>query len=324
MGKKGFYIINTVLTVVLCVLIFDQRFERSEAALAQRDYSGQYKFTNPILDYENVKMESTSLLYDHIKEKIENLKGKYGLTFDSIYFRDLDNGQWIGINEKEQFATASLIKTPILIAFLRQSEIQPDILYKSVTITEEDVAGAAHQDIKPQIAISAGETYTLLELAKRMIQQSDNVAMRVLVRHIDDKFRNGVFEAIGVTYNVDGDEIMVRVKDYAAFFRILFNASYLSRENSELALEILSDVEFKRGLVAGLPTSITVAHKFGERSYYVDDVATSRQLHDCGVIYYPQKPYILCVMTRGNDFEDQSAFIREVSKLFYTELEKKF
>jgi len=27
------------------------------------------------------------------------------------------------------------------------------------------------------------------------------------------------------------------------------------------------------------------------------------QLHDCGIVYYPETPYLLCVMTKGWNFE---------------------
>ncbi len=319
-----FLLISTVvLSVVLLIILIDPRIQKVAEVKAERDYSSQYKFTNPILDFENVKMESSSLIYEEIKSKINKLKDKYDLEFASVYFRDLDNGQWIGINEKEEFASASLIKLPILISFLRESEAEPQLPMRKVTISAEDVTSAGIQDILPETQMKEGETYTLMEVAERMIEQSDNVAMKVMVRNLESKYRDGIFEAIGVKYVIDRDDVLVRVKDYASFFRILFNASYLSRENSELALEVLSKSTFKNGLTAGVPKSLTVAHKFGERSYYVDGIVSSRQLHDCGIIYYPQKPYILCVMTRGQDYVTQTLFIKEVSKLFYTELEKK-
>jgi beta-lactamase class A len=324
MFQRGLIISNTVLLVILGVLLFDSPLRNFEEAKAQRDYSSEYKFTNPILDYENAKMESSSLVYSHVKSKVEELKDKYKIDFDSIYFRDLDNGQWIGFNEKAEFASASLIKLPILIAFLRQAEVEPGLLDRMVTVTEEDMEGLSIQDIPPEIKLSLGETLTLKEVAERMIQQSDNVAMKVLAKNIDEKYRNSIFSAVGVVYNMENNDVMVRVKDYASFFRVLFNASYLSREHSELALDMLSKTTFTRGLVAGLPKTIQTSHKFGERTYYMDDVVSSRQLHDCGIIYYPQKPYILCVMTRGDDYDNQALFIREVSKLFYTELEKSF
>lgn len=322
MTRKELIASHGILFAIIIVLSLRITSPAVQAVKPTRDYSNLYKFTNPILDYENVKMEQASLFSESIKSKVEKLEDKYDISFASIYFRDLDNGQWIGINEKEEFTSASLIKLPILISLLKESEASPGILERRITVSEEDARETLVQEIKPEAEIMPGESYTVLEAAERMIQESDNTAMHVLLRNIHEKYRVSVFDAVGVAFRVDDKEIMVRVKDYAGFFRVLFNASYLSRENSERALEILTKTTFDGGIVAGVPKSVTVAHKFGERSNYINGMLVTKQLHDCGIVYYPQKPYILCVMTRGTDYEKQQSFIRDVSKLFYRELEE--
>ncbi len=88
---------------------------------------------------------------------------------------------------------------------------------------------------------------------------------------------------------------------------------------SEKALEFLSDVEFTKGLVAGVPKNIAVSHKFGERS--IIDSEDIKQLHDCGIIYYPDRPYLLCVMTRGKNLDVLTDNVRVISYLVYDEIE---
>ena len=89
-------------------------------------------------------------------------------------------------------------------------------------------------------------------------------------------------------------------------------------------METLVNVDFRDGLVAGVPGNIEVAHKFGERE--VDSQQT--QLHDCGIVYYPKRPYLLCVMTRGQHTDDGAvdeqklqAIIKEVSTIVYNYVE---
>ena len=41
------------------------------------------------------------------------------------------------------------------------------------------------------------------------------------------------------------------------------------------------------------------------------------ELHDCGIVYYPEHPYFLCVMTRGGDRPKLAAAIADVSKVAY-------
>jgi hypothetical protein len=112
-----------------------------------------------------------------------------------------------------------------------------------------------------------------------------------------------------------GDEHSVLT--YAAFFRILYNGTYLSKEMSDLALEQLAASEFRAGLRAGVPEIVPVAHKFGERS----DASGMKQLHDCGIVYYTRHPYLLCVMTRGADFAALADAIATISRTVFEEID---
>jgi beta-lactamase class A len=42
----------------------------------------------------------------------------------SVYLRALNNGDRLGIDEKEYFSPASLIKVPVLMAYLKKSELE--------------------------------------------------------------------------------------------------------------------------------------------------------------------------------------------------------
>lgn len=320
--QKLFLILNVVFGLAIITLIVAPKTNGTQQGVIERDKSGLYIFTNPILDYENINMEQISIMSQSAADKVESLRQKYGLDFASVYFRDLNNGQWLGVNEKEPFASASLIKLPIFISFLKQAEDDPSINDKTVPVLASDVSHYTDQVIKPKDMLTVGQSYTLHDLAERMIKESDNAAMIILLRNIDPKYRNDVFSAIGVSFEQSNADLMVRVKDYAAFFRVLFNASFLSRGSSEYALKVLSETNFTQGIVAGVPDSLSVAHKFGERSNYIGGLPVSRQLHDCGIIYYPNKPYMLCILTRGNDYTQQEAFVRDISAFFYQEVDK--
>lgn len=148
-----------------------------------------------------------------------------------------------------------------------------------------------------------------------MIIYSDNQAANTLINHIDINILNKIYLDLGIKSPEDGQpENFMSVRDYASFFRILYNASYLNRDMSEQALKILTHSQFNQGLSAGVPTQVPVAHKFGERVILGD-----KQLHDCGIVYKENMPYLLCIMTRGNDFNKMSSTIREISGLVYSE-----
>jgi beta-lactamase class A len=154
-----------------------------------------------------------------------------------------------------------------------------------------------------------------------MIIYSDNDAAQLLIENIDPGKLVKIYTDFGIELpDAEPSGTQVDVKTYAGFFRILFNASYLNRDNSEKALKLLSQVEFKDGLVAGVPGNILTAHKFGER---IGD-GNQQQLHDCGIVYYPGHPYLLCVMTRGNSALELEKFIQDTSRLVFEEIDKQY
>jgi len=104
-------------------------------------------------------------------------------------------------------------------------------------------------------------------------------------------------------------------------FRILYNATYVGRTRAQTTLQLLSQTDFNGGIVAGVG-STTVSHKFGERSVYAQDASGAqtlqkRELHDCGIVYYPGSPYGLCIMTEGADFAQMEGAIADISTLVY-------
>ncbi len=290
-----------------------------------RENGNSFVLTSPILDCELVEeIDSKALSHIEVEKKSELLVKKYNISSYSLYFRKLNEGQWLGINEKDFFSPASMMKTPLLIAFLKRAEQYPEILNKEIIASQEYFDHSLNQNFKISTKIEKDKTYTLRQVAEIMITQSDNVAALMLSKYIRQEDYQGLFKSIGVDQKQVDRDIDVRVKDFAAFFRVLYNASYLSREMSETTLGILSNTTFTGGIVAGVPSNVVVAHKYGERSIEQEINGTffvkERQLHDCGIVYADKNPYILCVMTKGQDFAKQQHFIADLSEYIYQQI----
>ncbi len=285
-----------------------------------------YQFINPLLECDSASF-SQNVTLDSLKAKLEsyldNLTSNHQITLASIYFRDLNNGPWIGINEKEDFSPASLIKVPLMITYYKQAESNPEILKQSLTYLPTK-NNELTQDILPSVTLTPEQKYPIEELIKNMIVYSDNQAYDLLLNNIDNQLLIETYQDLGVDISKafnDPNGNIISVKNYAAFFRILYNGSYLSNAMSEKALSLLSQVQFQDGLVKGVNNpNIKIAHKFGERSY--TDTG-EKQLHDCGIVYLPQKPYLICTMTRGQDFKKLSSVIAEISKIIYEDVSQK-
>ena len=154
-----------------------------------------------------------------------------------------------------------------------------------------------------------------------MITYSDNQALLLLFDRLPSKYQEELFKLVGIDAKLITDPTAtLSVRRYSIFFRILFNASFLSRTHSEYALKLLTETTFSNGLRAGVPDFIPVAHKFGERK--TED--NFQQFHDCGVVYYPEHPYMLCIMTRGAEAEVLITAIEDVSRFVYQKIHEQY
>lgn len=285
--------------------------------------SYDFKFINPLLECENSSINQDQNL-NSLRKTInsiisQNISTKQ-ISFASIYYRDLNNGPWFGVNATEYFSPASLIKVPVMIAYFKEAEENPAILDKKIVNTKS--FDYSQQNITPTTVLEQDKEYTVGELIERMIVYSDNAAYELLLENIDNMKIFNVYKDLDVDISKaqqDPNGNIITVSNYSSFFRILFNASYLNEDMSEKALTLLSKSQYYQGLVAGVPENIIIAHKFGERQYLP---SKEKQLHDCGIVYLPKKPYLICIMSRSTDFDQAASFIKEISKTVYDYVSK--
>lgn len=279
--------------------------------------------TSPLLEC-NTDQKLGGKEFDKFQTSLEDQVNSYTFakkaTHISVYLRGLNNGDWLGINENENFSPASLLKVPNMISLLKAAEADPSILTKNIVYQKklEDI----EPFFKPDQELEIGKSYTVEELIYRMIVYSDNEAMKLLRNIYDTNFYNRIYADIGINTPDDSNpEDFMTVTSYASFFRILYNASYLSVASSEKALDMLSKVTFRKGLVDGVPAGTIVAHKFGERLIPKGNTEI-KQVHDCGIIYVPGNPYLLCIMTRGSDYATLASIIRDLSKSIWEDMKQ--
>ncbi|HRY52940.1 MAG TPA: class A beta-lactamase-related serine hydrolase [Candidatus Portnoybacteria bacterium] len=305
---------------IIYLLNRDNRGDISQNNKPERQKNAQYRFTSPLLDC-NYEGGPFAIKNDEMKEKIKEIieeSVKSGrANHVSVYFRDLNNGPTMGINDDdEMFSPASLLKVPLMIAYFKKAESDPEILKERIICDSSGDVENITQDFKPELQLEAGQEYAVEDLIKRMIIYSDNQSATLLLNKIDYNFLASVYTDLGVEVpTAQKLENYMTVKEYAAFIRILYNSSYLSRTMSEKALEILSESKYGEGLRAGIPKNIVLANKFGERVF--ENVF---QLHDCGIIYHPKSPYILCLMSKGSDFKKLEGVLKNISESVYEEV----
>ena len=287
---------------------------------------GQYPLLSPLL-LCNVSEQKSPNEDNALASVIGNFIQKQtdaGVVDDmSVYVIDYQNGKWAGVNENDRYDPASMLKVPVMIAFYQAAEREPSALDEKIKFNGD--AQNDNEYFKSSNGIKPGVFYTTDEMIDSMITNSDNTAALLLEKDLNPNSLSEVFTDLGLPVPSDGQNVQyLSAKLYAYFFRVLYNATYLDREFSQKALTLLSKTAFSVGIKAGVPAGTTVADKFGERTVLdTSGDLQSRELHDCGIVYKPGSPYLLCVMSRSKatSFDAMAKNIADMSALVYKNIQ---
>ncbi len=293
-----------------------------------RDNSYQLPHINPLLMCEVTTKEVAELLpiKQAIETHLQSLQDMGDVSSASVYVRLMNSGRWFEINPDELYTPASLLKPAVLIAYLRIAETDPAILNNTILFQPRSNAHTAI--VAPTHPLTVGQKYTIAEYLNQLITESDNQALEVLRTYLNQMHPTALsrtYEDLALPSENDPRAQSITPRTYSRLFTLLYNATYLGRETSEVGISLLLASAYKNGLVAGVPTGTQVAHKFGERAIATPDgTLTDREFHDCGIVYYPGHPYLICVMTKGTDFTRMQQSIAALSKTAYENIDTYF
>ncbi|OGM19867.1 hypothetical protein A2686_01205 [Candidatus Woesebacteria bacterium RIFCSPHIGHO2_01_FULL_38_10] len=236
-----------------------------------------------------------------------------------IYFEYLPTGVYIGVNERETFYRASLIKVPIVMKAYKLKEEGKIRKDEILPITRDDIDrgyGSLGNEGRSEIAFT--------EAIKLILTKSDNTAFKVVNRRVNKEIEEqgdevekaiiDVFDYLDIPRDESGETEALTARNYSSIMKSLFFSAYLNYENSNEILSILGESEFTDWMPEPIPDDIIVAHKTGifdiEESIY--------SVHsDCGIVYYPNRPYLQCIMVNSADPKTSLKIIREISKMIY-------
>jgi len=280
-----------------------------------------YRYISPLLDCEVIPRPSQDIhpdlgvLDDVVDDIVEaHLVDRTALSI-RVYFRELNSGMSFGRNELDMIAPGSLLKVAMMIAILKRAELDVNILRQKIGYDGRGQLDRL-QYFKPKETLRGGASYTVEDLLFRMIAYSDNNAMQLLVDRFGMAIVDSTLEELNVPIDTSGQWDHMSVRNYTAFFRILYNASYLTNAMSEKAMEYLVASTFSEGIRSGVPKGVSVASKFGEsgEGWY--------SLSEFGIVFYPDHPFLLGVSATGGSPESLAHAIREVSRAVYREMER--
>ena len=263
--------------------------------------------------YPLVDLSRSFIAHEHfitniqpLREKLNKIGEDRNLETASIYFEYLQTGANISIKPNVRVYPASLLKVPTAIAVMRKIEKGEWRLDNKLVLFAGDIdPNYGEQYYKNSI----GTTFTIEELLKAILIESDNTTHRILIRNLSTEDFALMRDSMGLD-EVLNERQLLSAKEYSRVFRALYYASSISREHSEQLLEWLSETPFNDYLQSGLPAGVKFSHKIGEGG-------PSKTYLDSGIVYAPDRPYLLTVVIAGRDEAETKEIMREISQTVY-------
>ena len=252
------------------------------------------------------------MLEDRIREFIETQEGNI-----AVVVKGLKTKEEIRLNEDLVFPSASTIKLVIMSELLYRVNEGAVSLEDTVELTEHMKTGG--DGILKEL--NYGHRFTLEEIMTLMIIVSDNMAANILIDLLGMDNINAAVERLGLLDTklqrrmMDsqaarvGRENLITAKDLAHLIELTYYGRNINKEYSDMMLDILKRQQVRGRLDLYLPEEVVIAHKTGD---------LDRLEHDAGIVYLPDKEYIICVLTNDTvTNKDGREIIGRISKLVY-------
>lgn len=301
--KYKYVILILTLLVVISVaangwlVFYYTRQKNSDASSLEN----KFNLLNPARNF--FKQEDLIINFQPLRDYLND---KYETDQNiSVYFEYLPTGVNIALNKDAEFYPASLLKVPVAIAVVKKIE-RGDWRWTNelvlMSTDKDDEFGSLYKE-------KTNSTHTIEDLVRRSLSDSDNTAHFILVRNLETSEVGDIYDHIGLIgfLKTDGK---LSAKRYSAMFRSLYNASYVSEDNSQKLLSYLSQSEFKEFIESALPQDVVFSHKIG--------IAREQKVFlDSGVVYLKNRPYILTVMIRDTTKQKAKEIMEDISEKVY-------
>lgn len=237
-----------------------------------------------------------------ISDLLGQQPGTYGYSLV-----DLNTGATLGLNQDQSFPAASTFKLPLAIYILQQVDQGHADLNEKLTQTDDD-----YEDGTGLLQDKAsGGQYTIGDLLDLAIEQSDNIAVNMLLRRFGGHSPIWAFQQqLGATYTHDGDNNNITSpNELNLYLRTFLDPKQLSDASRNRLLNALTHTAFPIRVAAGVPDGVPVAHKIGTLPNVVNDTA---------LVQVPGHPFLLSICSENVGEDDADNVLAQVAKLAYT------
>ncbi len=241
-----------------------------------------------------------------------------GLT-PSIFALDLDSGHYLDLQGDQALPAASTIKVPILVAFLQQVDGGTLALNQTLALQETQVAGGSGTLANEAV----GSQYSALEVASRMIINSDNTATNMIIDAMGGmEVLNQKFTEWGLTATVLRNPLpdlegtnTTSSRDLAMLMALVDQGGLLSPRSRDRLLSIMQRTANRSLIPTGVgdQDGTLVANKTGDIATLLGDVA----LVDTA---YGHRYALALLVQRPDNDGRASELIRRLTEITHGEL----
>jgi len=272
--------------------------------------------------------DRTNELRDRIEQISQAARGRVGVKATV-----LETGESVTLNGDQQFPMQSVYKFPIAMAVLAQVDQGKLKLDQKIRVEASDVLqGSRILNEKSQ-----GMEFSLAELLKYMVSESDNTASDVLLRQVGEpqivtEYLRGLGVNNIVVANTEkelGQDTAVQYRNYATpdaavvLLRAFHEGKGLSKSSQALLLQLMTETTTGPKRIKGLlPNGTVVAHKTGTSST-VNGVTAAT--NDVGLVTLPNGRHMaiaVFVSDSGANDAVREGVIAKVAKATWTEWSK--
>jgi beta-lactamase class A len=241
--------------------------------------------------------EKLAQLQSEISDYLKNYQGEYG-----VYYYNLANGEEFGINDEDEFPAASTIKIPLnlyLFNRIKSGAVNQESTLTYLPSDYEDGTG----EIQYQ---TVGAKYSIKDLSRLSIEESDNVAANMLIRFLGIQNIYDFMRQAGGRVVIDGQNVS-SPKDMGLYMKLVYIFCETGGALGDELMNSFLNTRFNDRIPALLPKQVKVANKIGTELHAVNDVG----------IVFTGKPYIISIMSKNVKDAEAPDVIAHISKMVY-------
>jgi len=282
------HIIFVISILLVSILIF------------KYDFKGE-TFISESFNIANTTNEAELNFDFNLEKKLKNIKLEKG-TFSFAYI-DLINNKEYFINSDEEYYYASIFKIPVAVTVFKNIDNGNRELSDKLTYLKKDYEGGdgslQYSDFE--------STYSINKLLEKLLKESDNVAMNILIREfgLDNVYQTAL--ALDTSANFANNN-KGTVNDGITMFKTIDSTNVLSKESKKNLYSFLTNTSFEDRVKPGLNPTSTYIHKIGtwpETASY----------HDCGIVVNATNRYYICVLTKDTTLTQAQELSTKLAKI---------